>query len=71
MAKSTTTAFAVQTEGGLMVLDEAGNLAVRQAMLSDDFRTGLTDGSGNPRWMSVTVNGSIRGDKLTVTTVGK
>ena len=71
MAKSTTTAFAVQTEQGLMVLDEAGNLAVRQAMLSDDFRTGLTDGSGNPRWMSVTVNGSVRAGKLTVTTVGR
>jgi hypothetical protein len=71
MARSTSTAFAVHTEDGLIVLDEAGNLAVRQEMPSDHFRTGLTDGNGRPKWMSVILNGSMHGDKLTVTTVGK
>ena len=69
MVKPTTTSFAIHSDGRLIVLDESANQMVRQQVTSDQFRSAMTDASGNPKWMSVTLNGSMQGDRLSVTSV--
>jgi hypothetical protein len=71
MVKSTTTSFAVHSDGRLLLLDDASNQMVRQQLSSDQFRSGLTDASGNPSWMNVTLDGSMQGSRLSITSVKK
>jgi len=69
MARSTTTAFAIHSNGQLYVLDQASNDLVRQQMSGEAFRASMSDRSGDPKWLTVTVNGTASGDRLTVTSV--
>jgi hypothetical protein len=71
MVKPASSAFAIHSDGKLIVLDEASNQIVRQQISSDQFKGDLTDASGNPKWMSVKLSGSMQGDRLSVTSVSK
>jgi hypothetical protein len=71
MVKPTTTSFAIHSDGRLIVLDEPGNEVVRQQMTSEQFRSRITDAGGNSKWTSVTLNGSMKGERLNVTSVQK
>jgi hypothetical protein len=71
MVKPTSTSFALHSDGRLVVLDEAGNQLVRQQLALEEFRSAMTDAGGNAKWMSVTVDGSMQGDRMSVTSVKK
>jgi hypothetical protein len=68
-ASSSTTQFAIHTDGQLFVLDEDGNDVVRQQMRNDSFRSSLSDESGAPRWLTVMVEGHRNGDRLTLSSL--
>jgi hypothetical protein len=53
------------------MLDDASNQLMRQQLASDQFRSAMTDAAGNAKWMSVTVDGSMQGDRMSVTSVKK
>jgi hypothetical protein len=61
-----TTDFAIHTDGKLYLLDEAGNDVVRQQVRNESFRANMLDGSGKPRWLTVTVEGQPTGNRLTI-----
>jgi hypothetical protein len=62
---SATTAFALHSNGRLIMLDQAGNERVRQQLQSSWF----TNPSNINRDVNASVAGSMQGDALTVTTV--
>jgi hypothetical protein len=65
-ATAVSTAFAIHTDGRLYVLDEAGNDLVRAQMRNESFRSSLSDESGEPRWLTVMVEGKPAGNSLSV-----
>jgi hypothetical protein len=70
MATPTTSAFAIHSNGQVMVLDDASNAVVREQLASNpDLKSGMADASGSPKFMSVTVNGSTTGNQLTVVSI--
>lgn len=71
MVKPTTTAFAVHANGQLMVLDDTSNTRVREQMGSGPLRGALMDESGTAKWATVTIDGSMSGDKLSVNSINK
>jgi hypothetical protein len=71
MVKPSSTKFAIHSAGKLIVIDEASNQVVKQALSGDQFQGDLTDASGKPQWMSVTLSGPMQGDRLKVTSVSK
>jgi hypothetical protein len=71
MVKPTTTSFAIHSDGRLIMLDDAANRLMGQQLASDQFRSRMTDAAGNAKWMSVTVDGSMQGDRMSVTSVKK
>ena len=82
MVKPTTTSFAIHSDGRVILLDEASNQTLRQKVAAGEFKpsgtggTAATPGStagsaGSNDWMSVTVNGSMQGDRLSVSSVSR
>lgn len=71
MIKPASSAFAIHSNGKLIILDEASNQMVREQLSGDQFKNSLSDANGNPKWTSVTLSGSIQGDRLKVTSVNK
>jgi hypothetical protein len=72
MPTATTTSFAIHSNGQPYILDQAGNDMVRQQMSGEAFRAGMTDASGQPRWMAVTVEGTPGANHgLTITSIRK
>lgn len=70
MVKSSTTRFALHTEGELYMLDEASNNMIMEQMRNEAFRASMTDSSGDPKWISVTVTGKpAGGDMLSLSSV--
>jgi len=71
MVKPSSTKFAIHSAGKLIMLDDSSNQVVKQALTGDQFQGELTDASGKPQWMSVTLSGSMQGDRLKVTSVSR
>jgi hypothetical protein len=71
MVKPSTASFAIHSEGRLLVLDDASNQMLRQQIGSDKFRNVFTDASGTAKWGTVTLNGSMQGDQLSVSSVSR
>jgi hypothetical protein len=69
MVKPTSTSFAIHSDGRLVVFDEASNQLIRQQLASEEFRSAMTDAGGNAKWMSVKVDGSMQGNRMSVTSV--
>jgi len=65
----TTTAFALHSDGRVVVLDDASNQMIRDRMASGAFSSNAVNASGNLKWMSVTVTGSDSGDRFNVSSV--
>lgn len=69
---ATTTSFALHANGQLYVLDQASNDIVRQQMSGEAFRGAMSNASGQPQWMTVTVSGTPgTGNNLTITSIRK
>ena len=67
-----TRSFAIHADGRLYLLDHAGNEMVRQQMSGEAFRSATSDGSGQPKWMTVTVIGTPGvNNTLAITSVRK
>lgn len=71
MVTGTTTGFAIHHNGRIVLLDDASNQKVRQEISSDQWRTALTDSAGKSQFANVTLNGSMSGDRISVTTISK
>jgi hypothetical protein len=69
VARATTTHFALHANGRLYTLDQASNEMIRQQMQNEAFRASMTDASGSPKWISVTVTGTPSGDTLSISSV--
>jgi hypothetical protein len=69
MARSSTTDFAIHAGGRLYVLDPASNEMIRQQMRNEAFRGSMSDSTGSPQWITVTVTGTPQGDTLAITSV--
>jgi hypothetical protein len=66
------TVFALHAEGELYILDQASNAIVRRQMRNEAFQAGMVDESGEPRWMTVTVQGFAAADgSLSIRSVRK
>lgn len=71
IAKPTTTAFAIHSDGKLYVLDADSNKMVQEQMRNEAFQASMSDKSGAPQWLSVTVVGTASDDTLSITSVRK
>lgn len=65
-ATASTTEFAIHTDGQLFLLDTTGNDLVRQQMRNETFRSSLSTEAGEPRWLTVMVEGRPSGETLEV-----